>query len=70
MAIYQSILMAIDLHPSCDDITAKRAQEIAKLCNSKLSVVHAVEHINAYGVAQAYPTIIDQCRQLARNPHR
>jgi universal stress protein A len=59
MAIYQNILVAIDLHPSCDEIILKRAHEIAKLNDATLAVIHAVEHINAYGVAQAYPAVID-----------
>lgn len=66
MAIYQSILLAIDLHPNCDEITAKRASDMAKQCNAKLSIVHAVEHINAYGVAQAYPTVIDLEEQMLK----
>jgi len=59
MAIYRNILLAIDLHPSCDEITIHRALEIAKQNDAKLSVIHAIEHINAYGVAQAYPAVID-----------
>lgn len=59
MAIYQNILLAIDLHPSCDSKPAERALDIAKQNNAKISVIHAIEHINAYGVAQAYPTVID-----------
>lgn len=66
MAIYQSILLAIDLHPTCDEITAKRASDMAKQCGAKLSIVHAVEHINAYGVAQAYPTVIDLEEQMLK----
>lgn len=58
MAIYGNILVAIDLHPSCDEIILKRAHNLAKT-GATLSVVHAVEHINAYGVAQAYPAVID-----------
>lgn len=57
MAIYENILVAIDLHPTCDEIILKRAHALAK--GGKLSVIHAVEHINAYGVAQAYPAVID-----------
>jgi universal stress protein A len=57
MAIYENILVAIDLHPTCDEIILKRAHALAK--GAKLSVIHAVEHINAYGVAQAYPAVID-----------
>lgn len=59
MAVYQKILVAIDLHPSCDEIILKRAHEVATQNNATLSVIHAVEHINAYGVAQAYPAVID-----------
>lgn len=59
MAIYQNILLAIDLHPSCDELVAKRALDIAKQNNANLYIVHAIEHINAYGVAQAYPAVID-----------
>ncbi len=66
MAIYQSILLAIDLHPNCDDLTAKRAFDMANQCGAKLSIIHAVEHINAYGVAQAYPTVIDLEDQMLK----
>jgi universal stress protein A len=59
MAIYRNILVAIDLHPSCDEIILKRAHEVAAQNKANLSVIHAVEHINAYGVAQAYPAVID-----------
>lgn len=61
MAIYRKILVAIDLHPTCDEIILKRAHELAKMngAATTLSVIHAVEHINAYGVAQAYPAVID-----------
>jgi len=62
MAIYGNILVAIDLHPTCDEIILKRAHALAKERkegHSHLSVIHAVEHINAYGVAQAYPAVID-----------
>lgn len=59
MANYQKILVAIDLHPTCDEMILKRAHEIAETNKATLSVIHAVEHINAYGVAQAYPAVID-----------
>lgn len=59
MAVYQNILVAIDLHPACDEIILRRARELAQGWNANLSVVHAVEHINAYGVAQAYPAVLD-----------
>ena len=59
MAIYRHMLVAIDLHPTCDKIILDRAHQLAKENKATLSVVHAVEHINAYGVAQAYPAVID-----------
>jgi universal stress protein A len=33
--------------------------ELAKQNNATISLIHAIEHINAYGVAQAYPAVID-----------
>jgi universal stress protein A len=72
MAIYQNILVAIDLHPTCDEIILKRAHELANASSkpATLSIIHAVEHINAYGVAQAYPAVInleDEMRAEAKN---
>lgn len=64
MSIYKSVLVAVDLHPTCDEAVTKRAVEVAKANNAKLTIVHAVEHINAYGVAQAYPTVIDLEEQM------
>jgi universal stress protein A len=64
MSTYQNILVAVDLHPACDETVVKRAMDIAKQNNAKVTVVHAIEHINAYGVAQAYPTVIDLEEQM------
>jgi universal stress protein A len=65
MAVYNSILVAVDLHATCDEIVTRRALEMARLNdNCKLTILHAVEHINAYGVAQAYPTVIDLEEQM------
>lgn len=61
---YQRIMLAIDLHPACDGNTAQRAVEIAKDFNAQLYLVHAIEHINAYGVAQAYPSVVDLEQQM------
>lgn len=66
MPVYKNILVAIDLHPACDEQTTKKAALIAKESNAKLSIIHAVEHINAYGMAQAYPTVIDLEEQMAK----
>ena len=59
--------MAIDLHPNCDKRTLQRAFTIAKDSNAKLSVIHAIEHISAYGIAQAYPTVLDLEEQIVND---
>lgn len=56
---YKHLLLAVDLHPNCDKTAADKAVELAKLHNAKLSIIHAVEHINSYGIGQAYPGIMD-----------
>ena len=66
MPIYTNVLVAIDLHPACDNPTVAKAVEIAKSSNASLSIIHAIEHINAYGMAQAYPTVIDLEEQMAK----
>lgn len=62
--MYQNILLAVDLHPSCDERIVQCAVEFAKTYNAKLTIVHAVEHLNAYGAAQAYPIIFEAEKQL------
>lgn len=57
--VYQNILLALDLHNDCDKTTIDRAVKIAQTYNASLSLVHAVVHINAYGIAQAYPVVLN-----------
>lgn len=64
MENYKHVLIAIDLYASDFDSTLQQGLEIAKENDSKVTVLHAVEHINAYGVAQAYPTVIDIEEQM------
>jgi universal stress protein A len=64
MSLYKQILIAVDLHPDCDDTVISHGIDIAKINNAKVSIVHAVEHINAYGVAEAYSAVIDVEAQL------
>lgn len=59
MKLYQTILLAIDLHPKCDTTPIKKAITIAKEAHAKLYVMHVIEHIPAYSLGQAYPSIID-----------
>lgn len=58
-SIYKNILLALDLHNECDKTTMERATQIAKNNDAQLSLVHAVVHINAYGIAQAYPVVLN-----------
>lgn len=67
---YQHVLLAIDLHPDCDRGTIERAVAIAKDFGAKLSMVHAVEHITVYGMAQAYPTVLDLQEQIVNDTRK
>lgn len=67
MTVYKHILLGIDLHPECDTSAAKKAVDLAKLYNAKLSIVHAVEHINSYGIGQAYPGIMDVEEEILKS---
>ena len=59
MLHYQNILLAVDLHPSCDELITQRAIEIAKLYHAKLSIVHVVERLPVYGPGIAYAADIE-----------
>ncbi len=64
MATYNTILLAVDLHPSYDEYTAKRAVDFAKERNAKLFIIHCVEGIHAYGAAQGYQLIMEVEQQI------
>lgn len=66
MAFYRHILLGLDLHPECDLTVARKTQQLAKLFGAKLTVVHAVEHINSYGIGQAYPGMLDVEEELVK----
>ncbi len=59
MENYKNILLAVDLHENCDENIISQAIKMAREHGAKLTLLHAVEHLNAYGVAQAYPSIIE-----------
>ena len=59
MSVYNHIVLGIDLHPECDITVAQKAIKLAQFYNAKLTVVHAVEYLNSYGVGQAYPGLLD-----------
>jgi universal stress protein A len=58
MAIYNTILLAVDLHHEHDDLTTQRAVKIAQENESKLYVVHAFQEIHTYGATQGYDIIV------------
>lgn len=63
---YKKILIAVDLHPGCDEAIIAKTASIAKQFNSTLYILHAVEHLNAYGVAQAYPTVLELEEEMVK----
>lgn len=54
MPVYQHILLATDLGEE-SKIVAKKASQLAEQFNSKLSIVHTIEPIPAYG----YPEVTE-----------
>lgn len=61
---YKHILVAVDLHPACDEFTVKAAASLANKYQSRLSILHAVEAINAYGATQAYAVLLEIEKQM------
>lgn len=59
MALYNTILLAVDLHPDYDDHTTQKAAEFAKLSGAALHIIHCVEPIHAYGASQGYQLIME-----------
>ena len=70
MKLYQHVLVAVDLHANCDNRVIERAKAIAEASQAKMSLVHAVEHINAYGVAEAYSAVLDVEEQMIAEAKR
>lgn len=64
MKNYQHLLLAIDLHPGCDKSMLEHGLALAKENGAQVSLIHAVEHLNAYGVAQAYSAVLEVEDQL------
>lgn len=56
---YKHLLLAVDLHPGCDKSMLEHGLALAKENGAKVTLLHAVEHLNAYGVAQAYPSVLE-----------
>lgn len=59
MSLYNTILLAVDLHPDYDDHTTQKAVDFAKACGGTLHILHCVEPIHAYGASQGYQLIME-----------
>lgn len=78
MKLYHKILLAVDLHPKCDASPIKKALAIAKETGASLYLMHVIEHIPAYSLGQAYPSIVEledeilkeATKELAKLGHR
>ncbi|MBS0287343.1 MAG: universal stress protein [Proteobacteria bacterium] len=52
MAIYDNILLTVDLHLNHDEYTTERAVALAKAMNANLTVLHVYEEIHTYGTVK------------------
>jgi len=64
MALYQNVLLAVDLHPEYDEPTISHAVTLAKALAAKLHIINVVEEVHAYGATQGYEVIIDVERKI------
>jgi len=51
MALYNNMLLAVELNEAGDRKPTQKALELTKQFGSRLSLVHAIEHISSYGAA-------------------
>src|SRR3990167_920924 len=65
--MYKKMLLAIDLHPKCDKPIIERALALAKHHGADIHIIHVIEHIPAYSLGQAYPTIMDLEEQIMKD---
>tara|TARA_R110000868_G_scaffold8205_3_gene42641 strand:+ start:232504 stop:232944 length:441 start_codon:yes stop_codon:yes gene_type:complete len=62
---YKKILVAVELNPAEDKLTIAKAKKLAQDNNAQVCLIHAVEHINTYGTASAYPAIANVEEQIS-----
>lgn len=67
MKEYKHILLAVELDTGCDDLPARKAQELAKEFGAQLSLIHAVEHMTSYGAAYGIAAGADIEEMLLEN---
>ena len=64
--MYKNILVAVDLHPSYDELTLAKAVHLANENNARLHVIHVVEGIHTYGAGQGYQLIVEVENELEK----
>jgi universal stress protein A len=67
MKIYQKIILAVELDPSCDTLTTKKAKALADEFGAQLHLVHAIEHMSSYGAAYGVAAGADIEEMLLEN---
>lgn len=67
MKVYQKILLAVELDPSCDTLTTKKAKALADEFGAELYLVHAIEHMSSYGAAYGVAAGADIEEMLLEN---
>jgi len=59
MGTYKHILLAADLIENDDHPVSRKALELAKQTNAKLSIIHVVEYPHNYGLPYESPTLAE-----------
>lgn len=67
MKVYQKIILAVELDPSCDTVTTKKAKALADEFGAQLYLVHAIEHMSSYGAAYGVAAGADIEEMLLEN---
>lgn len=67
MKVYQKIVLAVELDPSCDTLTTKKAKALADEFGAELYLVHAIEHMSSYGAAYGVAAGADIEEMLLEN---
>jgi len=67
MALYNNILLAVELNEAGDREPTQKALELTKQFGSHLSLVHAIEHISSYGAAYGVAVGADIEEMLQEN---
>lgn len=59
MKKYKNILLALELDEKSDNKIIDQAKEFAKTFDSKLTLIHAIEHLSNYGAAYGVSAGVD-----------